>query len=179
MPENKSWLLSTVRRGPDWRPFGGLQYIGGILDDLKGGIEAQKGAPRFVWWDIDDRCWGNQEQMNGALAELAGNLTLVIVDPISLYDEDVRARRDKVRYRLMDARTVISVLAPFPISPRAVHLRKLIKGSAEELYDVFYSPPFSAATALDHLDVQRLLGTVLGAEAVTTAPKSAFTETKT
>jgi len=171
----------------DWRPFGGAQRIGGILDDLKVGIEAQKGAPRFVWRDVDDRFWGNQEQMNAALAELAGNLTLVIVDPMSLYDEHVRARCEKVRYRLMDERTVISVLAPFPISPLAVHLRKLIKGSAEELYDVFYSPPFSAATALahvnvcalDHLDVQRLLGTVLRADAVTTTAKAAFVKTNT
>jgi hypothetical protein len=170
----------------DWHPFGGAETIISILDQLKAAIDGQPGAPNFVWKDPGEGFWGSQEQLNEAIAELSGNLALVVVDPISLYDDQVRIRCDKVRYRLMVSQTIISILAPFPISPLAVHVRKLIKGSAEEIYDAFYSPPFAGGTALPHvnvctldqLDVQRLLRTALRSETATTVPQSPFTRTQ-
>jgi len=164
-----------------WKPFGGSRLIDDLLADLKEKIDKQKGAPRFRWKEVDAAFWGSQDEMNSEIQRLAGQMTLVVVDPISLYDEDVRRRWDTVRHQLMDDRTMISVLAPFPLPPVAGHLRELIRGSTQDLYDLFYTPPFVAAPpahinvcALDDLDLRRLLGSALRAQFAAKPAPSVF-----
>jgi hypothetical protein len=165
-----------------WRPFGGTKAIGDLLTDMKVKIDQQKGAPKFRWKEVDPSFWGSQDQMNSEIQHLAGQMTMVVVDPVSLYDEDVRRRWDAVRHQLMDDRTMISVLAPFPLPAVAGHLRELIKGSTQDLYDFFYTPPFIAAPplthinvcALDDLDLRRLLGSALRAQFAAKPTPSVF-----
>ena len=167
-----------------WRPFGGTTPIGDLLTELKEKIDKQKGAPKFRWKDVDESFWGTQDEMNAEIQRLAGQLTLVVVDPVALYDEDVRKRWDAVRHQLVDDRAAISVLAPFPLPAPARHLRELIKGATQELFDLFYTPSFVASgpshvnvCALDDLDLRRLLGSALRAQFAPKRTGSVFVNT--
>jgi hypothetical protein len=163
----------------NWKPFGGVQQIDTILDGLARDIQAISGAPRFRWQDMDDAFWtvnanGRDDPetlviVQAQIRKVLGELVLIVIDPISLYDEVVYNRLSELRTHLQNNPTATSVLAPFPIPKPTYYLRKLIETGLADLWKQFFDPVFgedSRATALEicamnDLDLRRLLGATL------------------
>lgn len=91
---------------------------------------------------------------------------VVVVDSLSLYDEQVLSRLETLRIRLHDRSGVI-VLAPYARPRAAAHFRLLFQYSSEDLYRWFYRLPVPSALrgqinlCEDDLDIGRLVTTVL------------------
>jgi hypothetical protein len=150
-----------------WRPFAGSKFIGEILDDLRNLVKKQ-GAPSFRWRPIGDEFWSDDAEAVRAQADkLVGALSAIVIDPLSLYDNDVLKRLETLRLRL-HGRSGVSILAPFSIPLVTQHFRTLIKNSTEDLYNQFYLVPFGnslpraqVSICEDHLDFGKLIGNML------------------
>lgn len=151
----------------EWRPFAGSKLIGEVLEDLRNVIQKQ-GAPRFRWRPIGDELWSDDPEAVRAEADkLVGALSTIVIDPLSLYDNNVLRRLEMLRLRL-HGRCGVSILAPFSIPPVTLHFRTLIKNSTEDLYNQYYLFPFGSSLPRaqvniceDHLDFGRLIGSML------------------
>ena len=150
----------------DWKPFGGARSIDVILSELRDKLLLE-GAPTFRWKAVSDDFWTNdRDKMDREVARLRGEFCVVVVDPVSLYDDDVRSTLDALRDYLND-RSGVLILAPFSIPREAAHFRNLIRGSANFLYNNFFEMGPSGGIkphiglCEDDLDIRRLINSIL------------------
>jgi len=138
-----------------WRPFGSQVDIQGVLEGLKHEINRELGEMlmdedstadpiRFRWDYLGDEFWiGQEDAVEQQTAKLTRGPAVLVIDPISFYDELVRNRFINWIYprafRNRDA--FILVLTPFSLPASIVELRAAIRQMAREVAERFYRPP--------------------------------------
>ena len=165
--DTDGWRVELARyygaERSDWKPFGGSKTIAQLLENLRADIQ-NRGAPAFRWKPIGDDFWSNDQDLIEREADrLKDEFCVVCIDPVSLYDDDVRTRVELLREYLHE-RSGVLILAPFTIPPVAAHFRMLIRGSAPFLFKYFFElmpdggmKRLHVALCEDDLDVGRLI----------------------
>lgn len=170
--KSKADLLEHYGKTPnDWRPFGDNANIWTVLDNLKRRVaDATRDKFQIDWEPIGSDLWS----MDLAVAEREANrlvkdLSLVVIDPISLVDDQVRDAVELVRHCFSNAQSTVMVLTPFRMLEPSVSLRKLVKSRALTFFDLFYKPPVPPSSFAnfgvnigDEVDMNRLVLMTLG-----------------
>jgi hypothetical protein len=144
------WDALLARYGDNrrqWRPFGSELTVRTILDGLEDEINdvlAAANLQRFRWDYLDEEFWSSSSERSKAAGHrLAQEPSLIVLDPIALYDELVRVRTNG--YLIPEIRendkAVVMVLPPFAMPAIAYALRKSISLLAYEFFNAYRNPP--------------------------------------
>lgn len=125
----------------DWRPFGSPYDIRHILDALKDEINLATRGPKFRWEPIEKDFWTNFDTATRERDKLLTSLSLIVIDPISLYDDLVYRRLVLLSQCFASENAVIVVLTPFTTPQHIVNLRRLIARAGTPFFDRFFDPP--------------------------------------
>jgi hypothetical protein len=156
----------------DWKPFGKDENIGDVLDRLRASLETLAGGERFRLDYMPEAFWSpHAEEATLEAAKLGNGLSLLVIDPISLYDPMVRTRFEFLDRCFENPQAAIMLLAPFGPAERTTVLRDLIKDMASKVYTQFYEPTIKIKTKNasanfslmtdDEVDVRRMMLTIL------------------
>ena len=147
----------------DWKPFGLADTVDAVLENLRSRL-ALSGVPPFRWRDAGEEFWSDEiEDFERAISNISQQFAVIIVDPLSLYDDEVRNRLATLRGSLKPELSATAVLAPFSMPPKSGHVLKVLRGAALDLFRQ-YAAPLSGGRlyplilcAHDELDVHRVL----------------------
>jgi TIR domain len=161
----------------DWRPFGSTNSISAIMDSLKGEINAAIGERHVRWQLIDESFWSNDfDTVRQEALKLTSGWAIVVIDPVSFYDEDIRAKIHNHLYLAFDnPKAVFIALPPFTLFPSQVNFRTIMKQVTSQIFDHFYSNKIIARGSRaycnlnigDGLDIRQYLMTTIGCGVLT------------
>lgn len=139
----------------DWRPFGDTT-IWTVLDKLKtevARVTAQK--IQIEWEPIGNDLWSTTDltAINNEAARLVQQLSLVVIDPISLVDDAVRDVLERIQGSYSNATSAIMVLTPYSMLVPSTSLRNIIQGRAISFSKLFYQPPVPASSPFANVGV--------------------------
>lgn len=157
----------------DWRPFQQDKNVQEILDDLLAEINRAIPEPqlRFRWEPILEDFWtGSFNAVRVERDKLLSRLSVIVIDPLSLYDERVFNRLTLLSDCFKSDHAVIMVLTPFSTPKLIVDLSTLVEQRGSPLFDSYWDPPVHQVTTSAQLgvnlgftrDVRRLLRSSLG-----------------
>ncbi len=151
-------------RRRDWRPFGGDRTLRQIRDELLGKINQLIPGRSFRWQEVDI-LKGDLETAKSEAAKLTSDLAVVLIDPLSLYNQTLYNRFGLFQPCFQREQSVIMTLAPFNLPSSLSDLRKLVYGASTPLLDFFYEPPVPSersyyACQLDACDPSEIQRTV-------------------
>lgn len=163
----------------DWRPFGGERTLHELRDELLGQLNRLIPGRSFRWQEID-LLSGDFATARSEVAKLMTDLTVVLIDPLSLYNRDLYSRFTLLKPCFDREQSVIMTLAPFSLPPSLLDLRKLVYDASTPLLDFFYEPPVPSDRLFPtcHLDVcdpmemQRMMRRRMGLYAYEISPRS-------
>jgi hypothetical protein len=150
----------------DWRPFGSSRNVQQILDNLLDNINAGISLP-FRREYLSPQFWTSMEVARGEREKLLSTLSLVVIDPLSLYDQRVFERFILLSKCFESEKTVIMTLTPFGLPASLSQLHTMIRDRCTPFFDTYYDPPipYDKASAVlgvnlsDEGDIKRLLKT--------------------
>lgn len=154
----------------EWRPYGSQNNIWHVLDALKDEINLTKHGPKFRWEPIDSEFWTSIDAARREKDKLLTTLSLIVIDPISLFDDLVYKRLVTLSQCFESENALIVVLTPFTTPQHIVNLRLLIQNRATPFFDRFFEPPIPLEESYascgvnigDDKDFKRLLCFSLG-----------------
>jgi hypothetical protein len=157
----------------DWKPFGSNTLnIWTIMETLKDEINQRlPGTP--IRWDLlgDDLWSGDYDVARNAAKWLTTDWSVIVIDPLSLYDADISRYFDTFIYpALENPKAVFMALPPFEILTPYVNFRLITERTASRVYEHFYNPSlphflFRAKCNVnigDKRDIKQWLLTTLG-----------------
>ena len=128
----------------EWRPFGGALTIEEILEQVRSDINTaiRQVGGRAVRWEHLDDFWSTDPAIFRAEArKLAAGPTVLVVDPLSFYDNFVLRRyANELDPAFNNPEAVVLVLSPFPGAPQTNMVRKVVNTMAGRIYRYFYEP---------------------------------------
>jgi hypothetical protein len=127
-------------RRRDWRPFGGDRTLRQVQDELLGKINQLLPDRKFRWQEVDILS-GDFETAKSEVGKLTSDLTVVLIDPLSLYNPNITFRFSLFQSCFQREQSVILTLAPFRLPSALSDLRKLVYDASTPLLDFFYEPP--------------------------------------
>lgn len=166
----------------DWRPFQDTRNIGQIFDsllvDLNNGIQDPKF--RFRWDPISNDFWTDINVARAARDKLLSRPSVIVIDPLSLYDDRVFNRLVALSECFKSDRSIIMVLTPFSMPRAIIDLGTLVRNRATPYFDRYWDPPVPfvsrSATLGVNLgyegDLRRLLRESLGEYVQQAQPQS-------
>jgi hypothetical protein len=128
----------------EWRPFGGTLTIEQILDqvrdDINADIRAHGGTP--IRWEYLNGFWSDDPVLIDRDARrLADGSAIVVIDPLSFFDEVViRRYANDLEPAMANQDAVFLVLSPFVWPAEADVVRKVVGTMAKRIYRHFYDP---------------------------------------
>jgi hypothetical protein len=157
-------------RAADWKPFGGNEQIEQILERVKVRINQHinpEGKP-FRWQHIGKPFYtGTTSQARDELKKMNKDLSVFVIDPISLYDDKIVIRLGLLDDYFENEKSAIMVLTPVVPSPYC-ELMGLIRNAATSFFDHFFDSQVRRRYAncgvnvCDERDISRLLRATLG-----------------
>lgn len=157
----------------DWRPFGSTRSIWTMMNTLKDEITPLIPDTPFRWELVGDDLWSNDFQAAKREADrLASDWSVIVVDPLSFYDQDIRQCLNSQLYRALDnPKAVFITLPPFDMLVPYAHFRTLVERMATQVFDRFYNPKFPTRhyakcniNIVNRLDIKQWLLTTVGSE---------------
>jgi|SRR5215216_721931 len=169
----------------EWRPFGSDTDIWAMLGRLRDEINevlkvdanGHSNAPQhkgFYWELIQENFWSDDDPKgieNGVRNLQGDSPSVVIVDPISLYDDAVGRRFDRLSYELMNSRVAFITLLPLQCWSTHKNVREQMRRMTPALFQHLYKPDFGNFRTLDRwscdvnigdqMDIRRTLLPVL------------------
>ena len=157
----------------DWCPFGDEAKIWTVLNKLKAPLAKATGNKfQIDWVPIGSDLWSTTD-ITAAKREatrLVNELSLIIIDPISLVDDTVLGALDRIRGSFNNAQSAVMVLTPFKILQPNASIRSIVESRANSFYSLFYEPavppslPFAnfGVNIGDGVDMSRLVLMTLG-----------------
>lgn len=141
----------------NWRPFGSPEAeVWTVLDRLKQMVaKATDNRIQIEWEPIGKELWSTTDQSAAELqaARLAKELSLIVIDPISLVDDNVRDAVEMIRGSFSNAQSAVMVLTPFKMLEPSASLRNMIQSRAMSLSSLFYQPPVPTVSPFAHFGV--------------------------
>lgn len=153
----------------DWKPFGGQSSITQILNDILTETNVKREL-NYKWVPIDEsRFWGDDaEEVESQINILKKELSVIILDPIALYDEDVRTRFDMILDCLGNKDLLVMSFSSFELSQGYSSWRELIKSTSRKFYSSYFKPPIPrnmmaqfTANPLDKKDARRFIQQII------------------
>jgi hypothetical protein len=125
----------------NWRPFGSPKdEILTIMHDVEGRYNSMLmtigSSEKPVRWDIP------QDFSNDTLFRLGNERTVIVIDPLSLYDRDVSDRLTNLYRSFDNEKALILAFAPFILPAPTSVMRVLLSYKAPKIVDYFFSPEF-------------------------------------
>ena len=154
-----------------WRPFRSNYDVWSILDKLKDEVNKILKGISIRWEPVSEDFWsGDIDKITYEAKKLTSGLSVVILDPLALYDNEVLFRFERLTNIIMNNEdALIMTLSPLAMPAPNSELRKLIQQQANTVYTHLYNPishlePAQANCDVninDEMDIKRaLLGTV-------------------
>jgi hypothetical protein len=152
----------------DWKPFGGELTIRTLLSNLRSTM-IESGAPRFRW-NPSDHIWAaSQPALDRYVRKLYDEPCVVILDSLSLYEENVRSLSETVLDECLSNESAAVMLLPPTAYTERNYLRDALERIASRLFKQVYREfreaklPKAQCNLLtpDDLEVSRLLATVV------------------
>jgi hypothetical protein len=166
-----------------WRPFGSSEDIVTILGRAEGRINARfsdlgLGGTRFRFQYLDEAdFWSaNLDDFKYEKRRLLAGWSVVVIDPLSLFQRFVYQRINLLHECFENPRAVVLAFAPFAMPGPLRELRKLIEAGAAPIYSNYFEPRFPRRFAYcgpdvcDELDLKRWLLTALAPQATASLP---------
>lgn len=155
----------------EWKPFGDDVTIWTILESLRVRVaNATEQKLKIAWEPIGADLWSetNITIAKNEAYRLAKGLSLVIIDPISLFDSNVTDVLDLVEGCFSNTNSAIMILTPY--KTRNGSLRNIIETRAMSIQTKFYQPPVPPKLPFanfgvnigDEIDMNRLVLMTLG-----------------
>jgi hypothetical protein len=156
----------------DWRPFGNNLSIRDILEQLKDEINGAVQGLTFRWEYVSEEFWTDSAVARKSVTTLLSNLSLIVIDPISLFDDLVFRRFTLLNRCFENDRSAIMVLSPFTTPEPNLRLIQLIRDKGAPFFDQYYYEPSVPPSAIssanwgvniaDVTDIKRLVLITLG-----------------
>ncbi|MEO6623468.1 MAG: toll/interleukin-1 receptor domain-containing protein, partial [Burkholderiaceae bacterium] len=159
----------------DWRPFGAdgpsvLQMLDEVETEVNQSL-SRAAQTRVRLQAVDEAFWNNDVQEVERIARtFANSHSLVVIDPLSLYDPAVKDRLDQLRDCLRSSGCAVIMLGPFGLGARGAAISGHVRAMARDTYRHFFDPEFplpahyspSAANVSDLSQIKRYLLLALG-----------------
>ena len=158
----------------DWRPFGNPSFtISDIMWRIAGEFNRWPQAPIKFEWDMAGDFWSEGREADLERVRLATGEAVIVVDPLSLYDEEVSTRFSNLMGAFRNKRALVMAFAPFALPTPTGMMRTLINHKAVEMFRSFYQPRLAVENMIakcgpdvgDEVDVKRWLQTALWPQA--------------
>jgi TIR domain-containing protein len=155
----------------DWRPFGSAKTVSQILANVKAEIEKKEpNAPRIRWEFVKSDFWDTMDAAREYAATKFRDISLVVIDPISLYNFKVLDRAHLLKEHCFENdKCGIMVLPPFAMPPVISRLRDLLENRT--IFESYYMPSVPSkiksmaqysGMLTDEKDIKRLFLATLG-----------------
>lgn len=164
-------------RPEDWRPFGSNDSVRTIMDALKNKINAAMGVKSIRWQLIGEGFWADDyDAVRQEAVKLESGWVVVVIDPLSFYDEGIRAKIYNHLYLAFNnPKAVFIALPSFTLFPPQAHFRSIIKQVASQIFDHFYpnqipnvgNRAYSNLNIADELDIKQYIMTTVGCGVLT------------
>jgi hypothetical protein len=130
-------------RPEDWHPFGSHQSIRMLMEDLKNEINHYMPASPIRWEPIGNDLWSDTFEIAQREAfRLAQDWCVIVIDPLSFYDQDIAYRFNNYIYPSFEnPKAVFMALPPFNILSPYLHFRSTLEHMATRVFHHHYSPP--------------------------------------
>ena len=138
-------LIENKNYGPnrtDWRPFGSVLNVSQIMNNMLEDVNKSIPQPHFRWEPIDEAFWTNIDATKRERDKLLSQLSVIVIDPLSLYD-DVVFRRTFVGLSpcFKSDKSIIMVLTPFSMPTPMANLSMLVERRGDPYFDPYWNPP--------------------------------------
>lgn len=135
----------------EWRPFGPAEAT---VDDLLASVQAdvndslkRGGLMPIKLSAVDSSFWGNDVMaVERATRGLAAKPVLIVIDPLSLSDDQIRDRVARLRTCLHSSFAAVVMLGPLGLGHHAEALSRHVHEVATNIYEHFYDPALPLAT---------------------------------
>ena len=164
-------LLERYHETPmDWRPFGGDAKIGTLVRELIDELNTllKPHDVKLAWLPVEEGFWGDdRSQFLRVARAVANEPTLILIDPLSLYDLNVKDRLDDlVAYLTESSPVAVLVVAPHGSPPTRLRLRSLVQAQLLQIHQLAYAttnprPPVKPATTIGVMDRSDMLQSTL------------------
>jgi hypothetical protein len=130
-------------RRADWKPIvGDNSTVKILLDRLRDQINTLPNATKIRWEPVGNAFWNDPDVAITAAGRLAKRLSVIVVDPISLYDPRVYRRFNVLKDNgcFDNENAVVLVLSPFTMPGPNLGFRDLIRTVARQIFNDYYQP---------------------------------------
>ena len=152
----------------EWRPFASTVTIRALLEDIRSRVNAVLPDFRLYWQAPEESFWGDSVAARQYVAKefRTADLSVLVIDPVALYDPDTFQRLMLFQDCLASSRTVIITLPPFRVPPRTLWLRNALMNRGMPYFDDYFQPAVPPRRRLaaqcgwnvtDRDDIQRLI----------------------
>jgi hypothetical protein len=146
---DRAGLLERYHARPeDWQPLGQDKSILDLMNELSGRVNTRLGrSPKpdisklQVRWELPTPAfWTTSDAIEDEVRRWRDQPLVVVIDPLSLYDPDVRQRLDALSDNLVSGLATFIVLGTQPVSPTHTLVRSLVRGEARRLHQLLLDP---------------------------------------
>lgn len=150
----KADILPTYgARRNNWRPLGGPDEIGTLLERLEQRINRHIKPPaaRYFWEMAPDAFWTDTDAAASFAARMSnpGAPSLLVIDPIAMRSRDVVDRLYLFQDSVARNHTAILVLAPFVMPLANQMLRKWLLNNAHPYFSPIFNPGIPPKTLIE------------------------------
>jgi len=134
--------LQYGRTRADWRPLGGLDHIQTLLEHIRIDIDKAIQGRHVEWQEPEVDFWTDMTAVKRFISKdfLCAELSLLVIDPVAIYDPDIYQRLVCFQDSFTNARAVIATLPPFGVPRRITGLKNALQERATPYFDDYFQP---------------------------------------
>jgi hypothetical protein len=142
MIEYKDLLPQYDAAPAGWRPFASSTSVATILDSVRTEVNASLARHIVTWKEPPAEFWTSTKAAKEFVDRQfrTGELSVLIVDPVSIAHPDIYQRLMYFQDCLLDSRTVIIAMAPFALMPGVARLRASLLDRGSPYFDDYFRP---------------------------------------
>jgi hypothetical protein len=162
----------------DWRPFRNptdtirdiMSKVGWQLNLAMRRVASKTEMPyKPLRWEMTGDFWSDTDEAQAERDKLEDGKSVIVIDPLSLYDEDINFRFGKLAQTFMNKEALVMVFAPFVLPTPTNIFRALVNARATRIYEFFYEPAMTGDESFakcgpdvgDEMDIKRWLLTTI------------------
>jgi TIR domain len=126
----------------NWKPYAGSEPITALLEKIQNEVNAALDAHRIIWRQPEESFWTDIAAAKAFVKNdfNTSDLSVLIIDPVAVYQLDVLQRLMLFQDSLVSDRRVILTLPPFGVPPRLRRLRDALSSRATPYFDDYFQP---------------------------------------